>query len=35
MAKAVGRYAVLILPDDTKPHPYVVARESAMLAPEA
>ena len=35
MAKAVGRYAVLILPDDTKPHPYVVAMESAMLAPKA
>jgi len=26
---------VLILPDDTKPHPYAVAMESAMLAPKA
>ena len=29
------RTPVLILPDDTKPHPYVVAMESAMLAPKA
>jgi hypothetical protein len=29
------RTPVLILPDDTKPHPYAVAMESAMLAPKA
>jgi hypothetical protein len=28
------RTPVLILPDDTPPHPYAVAMESAMLAPE-
>ena len=26
---------VLIMPDDSPPHPYVVAMESAMLAPKA
>lgn len=26
---------VLILPDDTPPHPYVVARETALLAPKS
>ncbi len=26
---------VLILPDDTKPHPYAVAMEAALLAPKA
>ena len=26
---------VLILPDDTPPHPYAVAMESAMLAPRS
>ncbi len=29
------RKPVLILPDDTPPHPYAVAMEAAMLAPEA
>jgi hypothetical protein len=29
------RTPVLILPDDTKPHPYAVAMEAAMLAPKA
>ena len=29
------RTPVLILPDDTPPHPYVVAMEAAMLAPKA
>ena len=29
------RMPVLILPDDTPPHPYVVAMEAAMLAPKA
>ena len=26
---------VLVMPDDTKPHPYAVAEETAMLAPNA
>jgi pimeloyl-ACP methyl ester carboxylesterase len=29
------RTPVLILPDDTKPHPYAVAMESTLLAPKA
>ena len=29
------RTPVLILPDDTLPHPYAVAMEAAMLAPKA
>jgi pimeloyl-ACP methyl ester carboxylesterase len=29
------RTPVLILPDDTTPHPYAVAMEAAMLAPKA
>jgi len=29
------RTPVLILPDDTPPHPYAVAMESALLAPKA
>jgi uncharacterized short protein YbdD (DUF466 family) len=29
------RTPVLILPDDTKPHPYAVAMEAALLAPKA
>ena len=26
---------VLVMPDDTEPHPYAVAEETAMLAPNA